>query len=48
MDEGYDDNTNPFSGMSAEYAKRKEAALEEKKIKRVSAQQRQINMVFCY
>lgn len=46
MDEGYDDKTNPFSDYSAEYTKRKEAALEQKKIKRLSAQQRQINMVW--
>ncbi|KAG1677117.1 Pre-mRNA-splicing factor ATP-dependent RNA helicase PRP16 [Nymphon striatum] len=44
MGEGYDENNNPFSNMTAEYTKRKEAALEQKKIKRLSAQQRQINM----
>lgn len=43
MDEGYDDTHNPFSGMSAEYTKKKEEALEQKKKKRMSAQQRQIH-----
>ncbi|GIY49237.1 pre-mRNA-splicing factor ATP-dependent RNA helicase PRP16 [Caerostris extrusa] len=43
MDEGYDDNNNPFAGMSATYAKKKEEALEQKKKKRMSAQQRQIH-----
>ncbi|XP_055930995.1 pre-mRNA-splicing factor ATP-dependent RNA helicase PRP16-like [Argiope bruennichi] len=43
MDEGYDDNHNPFAGMSSSYAKKKEEALEQKKKKRMSAQQRQIH-----
>ncbi|XP_035229076.1 pre-mRNA-splicing factor ATP-dependent RNA helicase PRP16-like [Stegodyphus dumicola] len=43
IDEGYDDNHNPFAGMSAEYTKKKEEALEQKKKKRMSAQQRQIH-----
>ncbi|GBM31022.1 Pre-mRNA-splicing factor ATP-dependent RNA helicase PRP16 [Araneus ventricosus] len=43
MDEGYDDNHNPFSGMSSSYTKKKEEALEQKKKKRMSAQQRQIH-----
>ncbi|GFT90482.1 pre-mRNA-splicing factor ATP-dependent RNA helicase PRP16 [Nephila pilipes] len=43
MDEGYDDNHNPFAGMSASYTKKKEEALEQKKKKRMSAQQRQIH-----
>lgn len=43
LDEGYDDEHNPFSGMSAEYTKRKEEEIEKKKKKRMSAQQRQIN-----
>ncbi|GFR03373.1 pre-mRNA-splicing factor ATP-dependent RNA helicase PRP16 [Trichonephila clavata] len=42
-DEGYDDNHNPFAGMSAAYTKKKEEALEQKKKKRMSAQQRQIH-----
>lgn len=43
MDEGYDDEHNPFSGTSSDYARRREEALEQKKKKRMSAQQRQIN-----
>uniref|UniRef100_T1J2J4 RNA helicase n=1 Tax=Strigamia maritima TaxID=126957 RepID=T1J2J4_STRMM len=43
MDEGYDDEHNPFSGSSNEYTQRKEEALEQRKQKRMSAQQRQIN-----
>lgn len=43
MDEGYDDVHNPFSGLSSEYAKKKEEMLEQKRKKRMSAQQRQIN-----
>ncbi|XP_054725023.1 pre-mRNA-splicing factor ATP-dependent RNA helicase PRP16-like [Uloborus diversus] len=43
IDEGYDENHNPFAGMSAEYTKKKEEALEQKKKKRMSAQQRQIH-----
>ncbi|CAL1270973.1 unnamed protein product [Larinioides sclopetarius] len=43
MDEGYDDNHNPFAGMSSSYTKKKEEALEQKKKKRMSAQQRQIH-----
>ncbi|XP_014681833.1 PREDICTED: pre-mRNA-splicing factor ATP-dependent RNA helicase PRP16-like [Priapulus caudatus] len=43
IDEGYDDNHNPFSDISAEYARKKEAQLEERKKKRMSAMQRQIN-----
>lgn len=43
MDEGYDDTHNPFSGLSADYTKRKEEILEQKRNKRMSAQQRQIN-----
>ncbi|XP_015914120.1 pre-mRNA-splicing factor ATP-dependent RNA helicase PRP16 [Parasteatoda tepidariorum] len=43
LDEGYDENQNPFAGMSAEYTKKKEEALEQKKKKRMSAQQRQIH-----
>lgn len=43
MDEGYDDENNPFAGTSSEYLKKREEALEIKKRKRISAQQRQIN-----
>lgn len=43
LDEGYDDVHNPFASVPQEYTKRKEEALEQKKIKKVSAQQRQIN-----
>lgn len=45
IDEGYDDDFNPFSRMSNEYVKKKEETLEQKKKKRISAQQRQINKV---
>ena len=30
LDEGYDDDKNPFSGVSEEYTKRKEEALGKK------------------
>lgn len=43
MDEGYDDVHNPFSGLSVEYTKKKEEAMELKKKKKMSAQQRQIH-----
>ncbi|GJQ67978.1 hypothetical protein Trydic_g16727 [Trypoxylus dichotomus] len=43
MDEGYDDENNPFSSVSDEYTKKKEEQLEQRKKKRMSAQQRQIN-----
>ncbi|XP_035826324.1 pre-mRNA-splicing factor ATP-dependent RNA helicase PRP16 [Aplysia californica] len=43
MDEGYDDEHNPFSGTSKEYTRKKEEEMEQKKKKRMSAQQRQIN-----
>ncbi|KAF7265584.1 ATP-dependent RNA helicase l(1)G0007 [Rhynchophorus ferrugineus] len=43
MDEGYDDENNPFSSISEEYTKKKEEQLEQRKKKRMSAQQRQIN-----
>ncbi|CAF3506730.1 unnamed protein product [Adineta steineri] len=38
-----DDELNPFSNVSEEYTKKKEQALELRKKKRMSAQQRQIN-----
>ncbi|CAH2002802.1 unnamed protein product [Acanthoscelides obtectus] len=43
MDEGYDEGNNPFAGVSDEYTKKKEEQLEQRKKKRLSAQQRQIN-----
>lgn len=43
MDEGYDDENNPFTGASADYLKKREEQIELKKRKRISAQQRQIN-----
>nr|XP_022912111.1 pre-mRNA-splicing factor ATP-dependent RNA helicase PRP16-like [Onthophagus taurus] len=43
MDEGYDDENNPFSSVSDEYTKKKEEQLEQRRKKRLSAQQRQIN-----
>lgn len=43
MDEGYDDENNPFAGTNAEYLKKREEQIELKKKKRISAQQRQIN-----
>ncbi|XP_017782578.1 PREDICTED: pre-mRNA-splicing factor ATP-dependent RNA helicase PRP16 [Nicrophorus vespilloides] len=43
MDEGYDDENNPFATVSDEYTKKKEEQLEQRKKKRMSAQQRQIN-----
>lgn len=43
MDEGYDDENNPFAGASADYLKKREEQIEMKKRKRISAQQRQIN-----
>lgn len=43
MDEGYDDENNPFIGANAEYLKKREEQIELKKRKRISAQQRQIN-----
>jgi hypothetical protein len=45
MDEGYDDIHNPFSNVSEDYTKKKEEQHEQKKMKRMSAQQRQINKV---
>lgn len=43
MDEGYDEEHNPFSSVSEEYTKKKEEQIEQRKKKRLSAQQRQIN-----
>ncbi|EDS38208.1 pre-mRNA splicing factor ATP-dependent RNA helicase PRP16 [Culex quinquefasciatus] len=41
--EGYDEDNNPFSGTSSEYLQKREEQLEQRRIKRMSAQQRQIN-----
>lgn len=43
IDEGYDEENNPFNGPSGDYFKKKEEQLEMKRTKRISAQQRQIN-----
>ena len=43
IDEGYDDENNPFAGGNADYFKKREEQLEQKKKKRISAQQRQAN-----
>ncbi|XP_045194150.2 pre-mRNA-splicing factor ATP-dependent RNA helicase PRP16-like [Mercenaria mercenaria] len=43
LDEGYDDQHNPFSGMSETYTKKKEEEIEKRKKNRMSARQRQIN-----
>ncbi|KAB0795763.1 hypothetical protein PPYR_09824 [Photinus pyralis] len=43
MDEGYDVENNPFASVSDAYTKKKEEQLEQRKRKRMSAQQRQIN-----
>lgn len=43
MDQGYDDENNPFAATSSDYLKKREEALEARKRKRISAQQRQIN-----
>lgn len=43
IDEGYDDENNPFTGINAEYFKRREEFLEQKQNKRISAKQRQNN-----
>lgn len=43
LDEGYDNEHNPFSGSSNEYTSKKEEEMEQKKKKRMSARQRQIN-----
>ena len=45
MDSGYDETHNPFADVSEEYTKKKEESLSKKQVKRISAQQRQINKV---
>ena len=41
LDEGYDEAHNPFSGISAEYTRKKEEQMEAKKHKRLTAKQAQ-------
>ncbi|XP_044317365.1 pre-mRNA-splicing factor ATP-dependent RNA helicase PRP16 [Drosophila rhopaloa] len=43
IDEGYDDENNPFAGTNSEYFRKREEQLEQKRTKRISAQQRQNN-----
>lgn len=43
MDSGYDETQNPFADVSEEYTKKKEETMAKKAVKRMSAQQRQIN-----
>lgn len=43
MDEGFDDDANPFGGANSEYFRKREEQLEQKTKKRISAQQRQNN-----
>ena len=45
MDQGYDESSNPFSGTSEQYTRRKEEEMEKKRMKRISARQRQKNEV---
>ena len=45
MDSGYDETQNPFADVSDEYTKKKEESMAKKTVKRMSAQQRQINKV---
>ena len=45
MDSGYDETHNPFADVSEEYTKKKEENMAKKAVKRMSAQQRQINKV---
>ena len=46
MDSGYDETHNPFADVSEEYTKKKEENMAKKAVKRMSAQQRQINKVY--
>ena len=45
MDSGYDETHNPFADVSDEYTKKKEEKMAKKAVKKMSAQQRQINKV---
>ncbi|KAK2722129.1 pre-mRNA-splicing factor ATP-dependent RNA helicase PRP16-like [Artemia franciscana] len=42
QDEGYDETHNPFAGVTDEYTQKKEAQLEQRKKKRMSEKQKQI------
>lgn len=44
-DGGYDETNNPFANVTEEYTKKKEEQLAKNTVKRMSAQQRQINKV---
>ena len=44
-DGAYDDTNNPFANVSEEYVKKKEEQLQKNTVKKMSAQQRQINKV---
>lgn len=48
MDSGYDETQNPFADVSEEYTKKKEETMAKKAVKRMSAQQRQINKVILH
>ena len=45
IDDGQENQQNPFGDMTEEYMKKKEKQLEEKKKKKMSAKQRQIHKV---
>ena len=45
FDGGYDDRNNPFADIPEEYTKKKEEQMAKHTVKRMSAQQRQINKV---
>lgn len=45
LDSGYDDTNNPFANIPEEYTKKKEEKLMKTTVKRMSAQQRQLNKV---
>ena len=45
FDGGYDDTSNPFANIPEEYTRKKEEKLTKTTVKRMSAQQRQINKV---
>lgn len=45
FDGGYDETNNPFADIPEEYTKKKEEQLAKHAVKRMSAQQRQINKV---
>ena len=45
FDGGYDETNNPFASIPEEYTRKKEEQLAKHSVKRISAQQRQINKV---